>query len=182
MRFAFISLLMAAAVLLAQDAASSDPKQRVKAAKAMGKEGSSGVEKLKPLLSDSDVTVRRAAVESLVAIGGQQTLEPLTYSLADGDGEVQSMAANGIVNFYVPGYYQSGWRGRLKRGSEGLLDRFRDPNEPVAPLYVKARPEIIEALGKVTAESASMEAGWQRRGRWECCGPARRASSCWRRC
>lgn len=158
MRLAILSLLLAAVCVRgAQDPASADPKQRVKAARALSKAGSAGVDKLKPLLSDSEVAVRRAAVESLAAIGGQQTLEPLTYSLGDGDGEVQGLAANGLVNFYLPGYYQSGWRGRLKRGSEGLLDRFRGPDEPVAPVYVTARPEIIAALGKVTAESASME-------------------------
>ncbi|MBL8236091.1 MAG: HEAT repeat domain-containing protein [Bryobacterales bacterium] len=158
MRLSFLSVLAAAVCLgWAQDPASADTKQRVKAARALGKEGSAGVEKLKPLLGDNDVSVRRAAVESLVVIGGQQTLEPLTHSLTDGDGDVQRLAANGLVNFYVPGYYQGGWRGRLKRGSEGILDRFRGAEEPVAPAYVTARPEIIAALGKVTAESASMD-------------------------
>lgn len=158
MRLVFLSVLMATVfVNWAQEPAPADPKQRVKAARAFAKEGSAGVDRLKPLLSDAEVTVRRAAVESLVAIGGQQTLEPLTHSLSDGDGEVQQMAANGLVNFYLPGYYQSGWRGRLKRGSDGLLDRFRGADEPVAPVYVTARPEIIAALGRVTATSASMD-------------------------
>ena len=158
MRVAFLSMLMAAALMAAQDPAAADAKQRVKAARAFAKEGSAGVERLRPLLSDSDVGVRRVAVESLAAIGGQKTLEPLTYSLTDGDGEVQRMAANGLVNFYVPGYYQSGWRGRMKRGADTVLNRFRGADEPVAPAYVTARPEIVAALGKVTAESASMDA------------------------
>jgi len=158
MQVAFLSVLMATALLAAQDPASADVKQRMKAARALAKEGSAGVERLRPLLSDADVEVRRAAVESLVVIGGQQTLEPLTYSLSDGDGEVQRLAANGLVNFYLPGYYKSGWRGRLKRGADTVLDRFRGPDEPVAPAYVTARPEIVAALGKVTAESASMDA------------------------
>ena len=153
MHLAFLSVLMTAALLAAQD----DAKQRLKTARSYAKDGSAGVERLRPLLSDSDVAVRRAAVESLVTIGGQQTLEPLTFSLRDGDGEVQRMAANGLVNFYVPGYHKSGWRGRLKRGADSVLERFRGPDEPVAPAYVTARPEIVAALGKVTAESASME-------------------------
>ena len=157
MRLAFLSLLMASTLVWSQDPKSADPKQRVKAAKAMGKDGAPGIEKLKPFLSDVDASVRRAAVESLVAIGGQATLEPLTYSLTDGDGEVQRMASNGLVNFYLPGYYQSGWRGRFKRGTDSVLDRFRGADEPVTPFYVEARPEIIAALGKVTAESASMD-------------------------
>lgn len=158
MRVAFLFVLMASLLTAAQDPSSSDPKQRVKAAKALSKEGSAGVEKLKPLLSDAEVSVRRAAVDSLVAIGGQATLEPLTYSLTDGDGDVQRMAANGLVNFYLPGYYQTGWRARLKRGAEGIMDRFRSADDPIVPAYVTARPEIVAALGKVTAESTSMEA------------------------
>jgi HEAT repeat protein len=158
MRVAFLSLLMASALMMAQDPASTDPKQRVKAARALAKEGSSGVEKLKPLLSDAEVSVRRAAVDSLVVIGGPPSLVPLTYSLGDGDGEVQRMAANGLVNFYLPGYYQSGWRGKWKRSTDSVLDRFRGPDDPIVPVFVEPRPEIIAALGKVVAESASMDA------------------------
>jgi len=158
MRVVLLSALIAVASMAAQDPASADSKQRVKAARAFAKEGSAGVEKLRPLQSDSDVGVRRAAVESLVAIGGEKSLEPLTFSLADGDGEVQRMAAIGLVNFYLPGYYQTGWRGRLKRGTDSVLERFLGADEPVAPEYVTARPEIVAALGKVTAESPSMEA------------------------
>lgn len=159
MRVALLCVLMTAA-LMAQDApeVEGDSKQRVRAARALAKDGIAGVSRLGSFLRDSDVQVRRAAVESLVAIGGQQTLEPLTYSLTDGDGEVQRTAANGLVNFYVPGYYQRGWRGRLKRGTDSMLDRFRGPEDPVVPAHVTARPEIVAALGKVTADSASMEA------------------------
>lgn len=141
---------MMVTVLGAQEPATEDTKQRVKAARSYAKAGSAGVERLKPYLTDSDASVRRAAVDSLVAIGGQLTLEPLTAALADGDGEVQKIAATGIVNFYVPGYYKGGWTGKFKPllGSEDI----------VVPDYVSARPEIVAALGKVTAESPSMEA------------------------
>jgi HEAT repeat protein len=146
---------MAAAAWAAQDAGA---KQRMKSARGFVREGAAGVAKLLPLLKDEDVGVRRAAVESLVAIGGQLTLEPLTLSLGDGDGEVQIMAVNGLVNFYLPGYFQSGWKGRLKRGADSVMERFRGADEPVTPAYVTARPEIVAALGTVTAQAASMEA------------------------
>jgi HEAT repeat protein len=158
MRLALAVLWMATAVCGAQEAAPGDAKQRAKAARALAKEGAAGVEKLRPLLLDPDVGVRRAAVESLVAIGGQLTLEPLTVSLGDGDGDVQVMAVNGLVNFYLPGYYQNGWKGRLRRGADAVLDRFRGPDEPVTPAYVTARPEIVAGLARVAAEAASMEA------------------------
>ena len=46
----------------------------------------------------------------------------------------------------------------MKRGTDSVLERFLGADEPVAPEYVTARPEIVAALGKVTAESPSMEA------------------------
>ncbi|HEU0121326.1 MAG TPA: HEAT repeat domain-containing protein [Bryobacteraceae bacterium] len=156
MRLALLSVCISAAVLFGQPA--GDTKQRLKTARALGKEGSAAVEKLRPYQTDSEVSVRRAAVESLVSVGGQQTLEPLTLSLSDGDGEVQRTAINGIVNFYLPGYYQTGWRGKLKRSTDSVMDRFRDGDDPVVPIHVTARPEIVAALGKVVTESASMDA------------------------
>ncbi len=156
MRVLLTLFLLTAAVGLGNQA--GDVKQRVKAARALGKAGSGGVEQLKPYLQDGSAEVRRAAVSSLAEIGGQAALDPLTAALGDGDGEVQMTATSGLVNFYLPGYYQSGWRSRLKRGTDSLLDRFREDNEPVAPAHVTARPEIIAALGRVTAESGSMEA------------------------
>lgn len=160
MRFALLTALLVtglstAGLLPAQD---GDPKQKTKAAKALAKEGAAGVEKLRPYQTDPNVEVRRAAVESLVAIGGQPTLEPLTVSLGDGDAEVVKMAVNGLVNFYLPGYYQAGWRGKLKRGAESIVDRFRGDDDPVVPGYVQVRPEIIAAMGKVVGESTSMDA------------------------
>jgi HEAT repeat protein len=154
MRLAIVCALLAAAVAAGQSPAAGDPKQRAKAARALGKGGAAAVEQLKPYQTDPDVNVRREAVEALVSIGGKETLDPLVVSLGDGDGEVQATAAAGLVNFYVPGYYQSGWRGRLKGG---WLDKLRGTDDPVAPSYVVARPEIIAALGKVVAESPSME-------------------------
>lgn len=158
MRLAIVSLLIAAAAAFGQAPGQSTVKERVKYVKAQAKAGSAGIDALKPYMSDPEVSVRRAAVESLVAIGGQRTLEPLTNALGDGDGDVQRVAAEGLVNFYLPGYYQSGWRGKLKRGTEQVLDKFRPAEEPVTPEYVTARPRIIAALGKVAAGSTSMEA------------------------
>jgi HEAT repeat protein len=103
------------------------------------------------------VEVRRAAVESLAAIGGQQTLEPLTKALRDTDAEVQRTAILGLVNFYLPGYYQSGWRNRVKRMTLQIADRYSDKDEPVVPAYVKARPEIVTGIGAIAAASPVTE-------------------------
>ena len=134
MRVLLTLFLLTAAVGLGNQA--GDVKQRVKAARALGKAGSGGVEQLKPYLQDGSAEVRRAAVSSLAEIGGQAALDPLTAALGDGDGEVQMTATSGLVNFYLPGYYQSGWRSRLKRGTDSLLDRFREDNEQIGRAHV----------------------------------------------
>jgi HEAT repeat protein len=155
-------VVLAAASLLgfAQDPASADPKLREKAAKSLAREGSAAIEKLQPLLSDPVPSVRRAAAESIVSIGGPNILEPLTFSLRDGDPQIQMLAANGLVNFYLPGFYQTGWKARIRRSASDWLEHFTGPDDDteVVPRYVVVRPEIIEALGEVAAASPSMEA------------------------
>jgi HEAT repeat protein len=158
MRVLYWCVLIAMLSVAGPGIAAGSSKDRVKEARALAKEGLSGIEKLQPYQNDEDAGVRRAAVESLLAIGGPQTLEPLTLSLGDVDGEVQRLAAIGIVNFYLPGYYQTGWRAKLKRGAESLFEHFIEPEEPVTPAYVRVRPRIVAALGKVVAESPSMSA------------------------
>lgn len=154
-----VVLAAAGLLALAQDPSSPDPKQREKAAKALAKEGSSAIERLQPLLSDPVLDVRRAAVESIVSIGGPNMLEPLTFSLRDGDPKIQALAANGLVNFYLPGYYQTGWKARIRRSASDWLEHFAGPDDEteVIPRYVVVRPEIITALGEVAAKSTSLE-------------------------
>lgn len=136
---------------------STRPKDRVKAARSLAKQGFAGLDRLQGLLKDPEVSVRRAAAESIVAIGGPRTLEPLTAALGDSDSDVQRLAINGLVNFYLPGYYQTGWKARLKRGADSFFDYFVETDEPVTPGYVKARPRIIAGLGKIVATDSSMD-------------------------
>ena len=80
----------------------------MKAARALAKSGSESIAQLVPLLKDSSVDVRREAVRSIVAIGTQHSLDPLIAATHDNDPEVQVRAVDGLVNFYVPGYIESG--------------------------------------------------------------------------
>lgn len=133
------------------------PKQRIKAASALAREGAAGIPKLVPYQQDTDTGVRRAAAEALAAIGGPASLDPLLATLKDTDSEVQITAISGLVNFYLPGYYQSGWRSKVKRSTDQVVGRFVSPDEPIVPPHVEARPEIVSALGALVATSPSME-------------------------
>jgi HEAT repeat protein len=102
---------------------------------------------------ESDPKLRRKGVESIIEAGGARSLEALTPYLADVDPAVQQTAIEGLVNFYLPGYFKAGWKGRWQRAAS----RLTNEDEPIVPAYVEAKPEIVAAIGKTVRESKSME-------------------------
>lgn len=139
-----------------QDAAAD--KQKTKALKEWGKQGSAAIPKISPYLDDVSVDVRIEAVKALIAAGTQRSLEPLTKALGDADGEVQIRATDGIVNFYLPGYVAQGLSGSLKRAGNAVTAKFSDGTrsdavEPGTPI----RAEIVTGLNKLVRSGAGME-------------------------
>lgn len=124
----------------------------------LAKEGSSAIPKLEPLLRDNDVEVRREAAKALAEIGTARSLDPLVSATRDNDPEVQMLATDGLVNFYVPGYLQTGISGALRRFGTSIKSKFTDVNDDIVPAYVEVRPDVIEALGKLARGGASMDA------------------------
>lgn len=139
-------------------AQTSSSKERQKYAKLMVKEGAAGIPKLLPYAQDPDAEVRREVVRSMVAIGGPASLEPLTLALQDSDEEVQIRATDGVVNFYLPGYWERGLSGTMKRAGTRVLSRWTDTNDQVVPGHVEVRPEVVAALGKMVNGSGAMMA------------------------
>jgi HEAT repeat protein len=154
MRFAIFALLCQS-LLLAQ---ASTPKERQKYVKSLAKEGPAGMPKVLPYAQDPDVDVRRAVVETMVRIGGPSSLEPLTQALADADEEILIRATDGVVNFYLPGYWERGLSGSLKRAGTRLVSRWSDSNDQIVPAHVEVRPEIVAALGKLVSGSGPLPA------------------------
>lgn len=144
--------------VLAQD--ENADKQKIRALKDWGKQGSSAIPKIAPYLDDASLEVRVEAVKALVAAGTQRSLEPLVKALADRDAEVQIRATDGIINFYLPGYVEQGITGTIKRAGSAVTAKFTDDTpaavvEPGTPV----RPEIVEGLTRLVAgAAASMEA------------------------
>ena len=139
-------------------AQTSSSKERQKYAKSVVKEGTAGISKLLPYAQDPDAEVRREVVRSMVAIGGPASLEPLTLALQDSDEEVQIRATDGVVNFYLPGYWERGLSGTMKRAGTRVLSRWTDTNDQVVPSHVEVRPEVVAALGKMVNGSGAMMA------------------------
>lgn len=135
-----------------------DAKARAKAVREYAKTGPSVVPQLAPYVSDPDPGVRLEAVKAIVQLATQTSLDPLVKATADNDAEIQIRATDGLVNFYLPGYVQSGLTSSFKRFGTSIKSRFTDTNDQVVDSYVQVRPDIIQALGKVARGGTSMEA------------------------
>jgi HEAT repeat protein len=137
----------------------STPKQRIKYVRDVaGQGGANAVSQIAPYLKDPDVKVRIEAAKSIAELGTQASLDPLTQALSDNDPEVQIRATDGLVNFYLPGYLQTGIRGSVKRMRGAISSRFTgDDFGPMIPSYVSVRPEVVQALGKVATGGSSMD-------------------------
>lgn len=142
---------------LAQDNPATTPKQRAKNAKELGKQGSQAIPELQKMLSDPVADVRIEAVKSIVGIGTQYSLEPLLQAARDNDPEVQIRATDGLVNFYLPGYVQTGLTASIRRMGSSVKGRFTDINDAVIDPFIQVKPEVIAALGKLASGGSSME-------------------------
>jgi len=152
--FFFLPLCM----VLAQGPEAASPKERVKQAKDLGKQGSQAIPELQKMLADRVTDVRIEAVKSIVEIGTQYSLDPLIQATKDNDPEVQIRATDGLVNFYLPGYVRTGLTASLKRIGSSIKGRFTDTNDAVIDPYIQVRPEVIAALGKLASGGSSMDA------------------------
>jgi HEAT repeat protein len=145
-----IFLLAFAALLPAQ----TKPKD----VRELAKGGTSAIPKLQELLKDPDPDVRVEVVKQLTAIGTQHSLDPLIQATSDNEPEVQIRATDGLVNFYLPGYVETGFGASLKRAGSSIKGRFTDTNDQVIDPYVTVRPEVIAALGSLAKSGGSMDA------------------------
>ena len=142
--------------MAAQQAPKLEPKQRVRAVRELAKQGSETIPG-QEYLSDPVVEVRVEAVKTIVEIGTQRSLDPLIQATRDTDAEVQIRATDGLVNFDVPGYVQTGVTATLKRAGDAVTSRWTDTNDQVIESFIQVRAEVIEALG----DSPTAESRWK---------------------
>src|SRR6266550_1492721 len=130
---------------------------RPKDVREMAKGGSNAIPQLQALLKNPDLDVRIEAVKSIVDIGTQRSLDPLIEATRDSDAEVQIRAADGLVNFYLPGYVRTGLGAKVQRVGKSIKGKFTDTNDQVIEPYIQVRPEVIAALGKLARGGVGME-------------------------
>ena len=134
-------------------AADVTPKEVRETAKG----GPASIPKLQEYLKDPVLDVRTEAVKQITNIGTVRSLDPLIQATQDNDPGVQILATDGLVNFYLPGYVQTGFGSSLKRVGSGIKGKFSDNNDQIVPAYVMVRPEIVTALGKLARGGGDME-------------------------
>lgn len=133
--------------------AGADPKSRARTARSLGKGGSESMPQLAAFLKDPELDVRREAVRAITSIGTQYSLDPLIAATRDNDPEIQMIAVDGIVNFYVPGYLESG----LQRLGTAVRRRFDREDTQVIEPYVAVREEAVRAIAALVRGGGGME-------------------------
>jgi len=153
-RAAFLLLASAAllpALLPAQDVRPKDVRE-------IGRGGSAALPRLQELLQNPNTSVRVEAVKQIAEIGTVRSLDPLIAATRDNQPEVQIQAADGLVNFYLPGYVQTGFGSSLRRVGASIKGKFTDTNDQVADPFITVRADVIAALGSLVSSGGSMEA------------------------
>jgi HEAT repeat protein len=131
---------------------------RPKDVREIGKAGSSALPRLQELLKDPDRDVRAETVKQITEIGPPRSLDPLILATQDNDAEVQMLATDGIVNFYMPGYVKTGITAPIRKVGNSLKGKFTDTNDQVIEAYLTPRADAIAALGKLVRSGSSMDA------------------------
>ncbi len=154
--------LFLALPLLAQspDLQSTDAKVRLKAVKQLVGSGGSGAQKceaLAGLVRDPAPDVRDEVLIGLIKVGGQQCLEPLRQLTRDANPDFQSMAVDGIVNFYLPGYVKFGWLNSVKSFGSNVKKRFTTPEPLIIQPSLQPAEADIAAITPLISGGSSMD-------------------------
>jgi len=150
-----VRLLAIFALLLAVGLA--EVPMRPKDVRNLAKQGSSALPQLQEFLKNADLEIRVEAVKAILEIGGKDSLTPLIQATADNDAEVQIRATDGLVNFYLPGYVRTGLSASIRRVGTSIKGKFTDVNDQMIDPFVQVRPDVVEALGKLARNGASLE-------------------------
>ncbi|MFN0169368.1 MAG: HEAT repeat domain-containing protein [Bryobacteraceae bacterium] len=125
--------------------------------RAIAKDGSKAIPRLRELLKDKDPAIRAEAAKSIGEINSAQGLDALLEAMKDNHPEVQIRATDGLVNFYLPGYLQTGLTARIRGVGKAVPFRSAGENDQVVEPYVQVRPDVIETLGKTSRGGSSMD-------------------------
>ena len=160
-RLILVSLLTIPLVAQYADLKDPNPKRRIKATKQISENNRvdpvSAAPALGELLSDPDLDVRRAAIVALIKIGSQHSLPPLQRATHENSSDLQSLAVDGMVNFYYPGYINFGWINSVSSFGKNMKSRFSKPAPQIIDLHVEVSPDVVSAITPLIGGGSSME-------------------------
>jgi HEAT repeat protein len=131
--------------------------QTPKDVRAVAKQGQIAVPKVAEYLNSASVDTRIETVKQLTALGGKETIDPLIRATRDVDPEMQILATDGLVNYYLPGYVKVGLGSTLVRAGLSIKSKFSDANDQIIDAFVIVRPEVIAALGQLARGGSSLD-------------------------
>src|SRR3990172_10589646 len=124
-----------------------DPKVREKAARALGDQGNSAyVSALAPAVQDKNEKVRMAVVKALIRLDSPASLAPLSLAVRDSLPEIRYLAIDGILNFYLPGYVDTGFGGFFRSVSGRVEALFSDVDAVVADPDIRINETALRTL------------------------------------
>jgi HEAT repeat protein len=133
--------------------------ERILQIRRLGKTDSQAIPELAKSLSDPNPDIRLEAVRAIVKIGSERSLDPLVEATHDNDPDVEILATNGIVNFYLPGYVSSGLLSHpLSRGVKQFKALFAVRNRQEIAPEITVRPNIREAIAVQVEHAPSVDA------------------------
>jgi HEAT repeat protein len=149
--------MRASVVFLACALALSAQDLRPKDVREIGKGGSNALPRLGELLKHPDTAIRVEAVRQISDIGTLASLDLLVQATRDNDPEMQIRAADGLVNFYLPGYVSRGLGASIVRTAGSVKARFTDTNDQVIDSFIKVRPDVVAAIGALISGGNGMD-------------------------
>jgi len=143
---------------LEQQLQDPDAQVRERAVKEIGEQGNPAyVATLAPLVQDSEERVRMTVVRSLIRLGSPASLAPLSLAVRDGIPEVRYLAIDGIVNFYLPGYVDTGFGGFFRSVSKRVEGMFSDVDTVVADPDIDVDPEVLRVFRQSVTGAPDMQ-------------------------
>lgn len=134
-----------------------NPRERERAAKAFGEQGNPAyVPVLATLVQDADERVRTTVVRSLVRLGSPASLPPLALAIRDGIPEIRYLAVDGIINFYLPGYVETGFGGFFRSVTSRVENLFTDVDTVVADPDIRVDETVVRTLRQTVTGAPDM--------------------------
>ena len=159
-----LALLAVSAPAQLNDIEDPDVKIRKKAINEVGEKGKkqqidaqAACSALGKVTRDPAPEVREDVVIALIKIGSPNCLPGLVQMTKDASPEIQSLAVDGLVDLYVPGYVQFGWLNSVKSFGKSLKNRFSDPEPTIVQPSVRVAPEAVDVIVPLISGGSSME-------------------------